>query len=427
LKATITTLKLDPSLELTPLPKKIRLKGCLGALAFVFRALPLQTSLWMGRCLGHVGYYLLPKKRAVVYANLKTVFREKTPQQLRALTRLVFINLTQSFVELLCMPTLKRIGFEHFVQLRGKENIDQAMLENKGVIFLAMHSGNWELGSVFNSFTGYTYHVVANEQPKTPELGRLLNECRQMAGAHIISAGVATKEIIKALKRNEIVGLLLDQGGKEGTPVNFLGKTASMSSGAIRLALKYGCPICPAWIERQANGTHVLEFLPPFSVVKTEDLEKDIQFNLQAVTNQFETLLRRHPQEYLWFYKVFKYTTEAQVVILDDKDQQHLQRAKMSSNELKTLLEKEGKCVKEEIIPLEFHHPRLVGMFYVYVFLCRFVEVLRNENHLKAFFTEACYNELMSIKADVVISCGEKSQGLNFILSKNHQAKSIVL
>ena len=41
--------------------------------------------------------------------------------------------------------------------------------------------------------------------------------------------------IVAALLNNEIVTLVLDQGGKEGLPVTFFGKTASMSTGAIRL------------------------------------------------------------------------------------------------------------------------------------------------------------------------------------------------
>jgi len=243
--------------------------------ACVFKFLPLRVSLWVSRRIGWMGYYLLPKKRAIVYANLKTAFcLKKSPFQLRSLTRLVFSNLTQSFIELLCFPKIKSLGFQHFIQLQGKKNIDQAMCRGKGVILLAIHSGNWELGNVVNSLIGCPYNVVANEQPKMPQLDTLLNEYRKMAGANVIARGEAAKEIIKTLQRNELVGLLLDQGGKDGVPVNFLGKTATMSSGSIRLALKYGCEICPAWITRQPDHSHVLEFSPAITLISTGDLDK---------------------------------------------------------------------------------------------------------------------------------------------------------
>jgi KDO2-lipid IV(A) lauroyltransferase len=401
--------------------KKAGLSTTLGIGTNIFRFLPFRVSLWVGRCLGWAGYYLLPKKRAVVYANLKTAFStEKSPHQLQVLTRSVFINFVQSFIELLCFFKIKRLGFKHFVQLQGRENVDQAVRQGKGVILLAIHSGNWELGSVLNSTMGYPYSLVANEQPRMPKLAVLLNECRCMAGAHIIAPGAATKEIIKALHRNEIVTLVLDQGGQEGVPVKFLGKTAAMSTGAIRLALKYGCALCPAWIIRKSDGYHVLEFFPAMKLISTGDLEKDITANVQQAASYFEHLLHEHPEEYLWFYKVFKYTTDAQVVILDDGGVGHLQQSQATAQALITVLKENGKNVKENIITLDFRTP-------AHAFLSRFHPFLRSENYLKYFLTDFCYQSLMNLKADFVISCGSQVEGVNFILSKDHQATSMVL
>ena len=80
--------------------------------------------------------------------------------------------------------------------------------------------------------------MVANDQSKLPQLDKMLNEYRTIAGAHVITAGVATKEIIRAMHDNEIVSLVLDQGGKTGLVVPFFGKTASMSTGAIPFGFK---------------------------------------------------------------------------------------------------------------------------------------------------------------------------------------------
>ena len=132
--------------------------------AVVFMFLPIGMGLWIGRCLGILGYCFLPKKRAVVYANLKTVFAaERSPSQIRALTRDVFVNFAQSFVELLCLPRIKRMGYERFVDVLNKENIDDALARGRGVIFLALHSGSWELASVVGGVAKRPYHIVAND------------------------------------------------------------------------------------------------------------------------------------------------------------------------------------------------------------------------------------------------------------------------
>jgi KDO2-lipid IV(A) lauroyltransferase len=174
--------------------------------AWFFMLLPVSVTLWLGRCLGRMAYHLLSKKRKVVYANLKTVFASTlSVAQIRALTRDVFINFIQSAVELLCLPKITRLGLDKFVDLKGKENIDHALGQGKGVIFLALHSGSWELASIVGGVTKGTYHIVANDQFKLPQLDKMLNEYRTIAGAHVITAGTATKEIIKAMQRNEIV------------------------------------------------------------------------------------------------------------------------------------------------------------------------------------------------------------------------------
>ncbi len=405
-------------------------KSCLFAAvktaAVVFMFLPFRVSLWMGRSLGIIGYYFLPKKKAVVYANLKTAFgRKRSPSQLRALSKSVFINLVQNLVELLCLPKIKRLGLKHFVELQNKENIDDALARGHGVIFLAIHSGSWELASIVGGVTNHSYHIVANEQPKMPQLDIMLNEYRTMAGAHVITAGASAKEIIKVLQNNEIISLVLDQGGKEGVAVPFFGKTASMSTGAIRLALKYGCAVCPVWIERGKTGKHILKVFPAMSLISTGDLEKDIIANVASATNHFELLLKEHPSEYLWFYKVFKYTTQAQTVIVDDGRTGHLRQSQALARNLGEILNKKGKSVTDNTVSLQWRGSWAIMGFSFYVFIAQYLSFLRGEGCLKYFLTSSCYEELMKLKADFVISCGAQAAGINFILSRNHLARSI--
>ena len=134
--------------------KKLCLFVTVKIAAVVFMFLPIGMGLWIGRCLGTIGYYFLSKKREVVYANLKTVFAsELSPSQIRALTRDVFINFVQSFVEFLCLPRIKRLGFESLSICRIRKILIMLQSAGKGVIFLAIHSGSWELASVVGGVT----------------------------------------------------------------------------------------------------------------------------------------------------------------------------------------------------------------------------------------------------------------------------------
>ena len=406
--------------------KKSFLFAAVKIAASLLMLLPIKLDLWIGRALGWIGYHLLSKKRKVVYANLKTAFASTlSPSQLRIMTKDVFINFVQSVVEFLCLPKITRLGFDKFVDLQDKENIDHASALGKGVILLAIHSGSWELASVVGGITKERYHVVANDQSKSPQLDTMLNEYRTIAGAHVITAGMATKEIIRAMHNNEVVSLVLDQGGKTGMAVPFFGKTASMSTGAMRLALKYGCAVCPVWIERRGNGQHMLKISPALALTVTGDLEKDLNVNITEAANHFECLLREHPAEYMWFYKVFKYSSQKRIVIIDDGRTGHLRQSQALARNLSEILKKKGESIEENIVSLEWRRPWAIPLFSYYVFLAQYSSFLKREDCLKYFLTDSSFKDVMKYKADYVVSCGSQGAGVNFILSKNHLAKSI--
>ncbi|MBI3601591.1 MAG: mitochondrial fission ELM1 family protein [Candidatus Omnitrophica bacterium] len=380
----------------------------------------------MARSIGLVGYYLLGKKRAVVEANLRIALSTiKSPQEIRPLVKNVFQNFVCSFVDLLCVPKIKSRGFEKFVTCQGWENITQALSLGRGCILLAVHSGSWELASLVGSMCGHPYNVVVNDQPKASKLNELLNEYRRLAGAKVIYPGSAIREIMRVLKDNEIVTLVLDQGGKDGIPVEFLGKTASMSTGAIRLGLKYQIPVCPVWIERQSEGRHVLKFFSALTLQTGSPMEEDVRVNTQKAVRFFENFLREHPAEYMWFYKVYKYTTQADVLILDDGKTGHLRQSQAVAEVLKTALNRAGKQVRLKTVTIEFIHPLNQKIFVVYCLAAQILTFLRQEEILRFFLKPDCYKALMATRANYIISCGSQTAGINFIMAPLGGVKSI--
>lgn len=389
--------------------------------------LPAPWRVYKGRCLGLLGYYLLAKKRALVESNLKVAFgTTKSPAEIRRLAKNVFMNFACSFLDLLCLPKIKKLGFENTVILQGWQNVTQALSAGKGCILLGVHSGSWELASLVGSMCDYPYNIVANEQIKAPQLNDLLNDYRRLAGAKVISSGSATREIIRALQANEIVSLVLDQGGRDGTLVEFLGKTASVSTGAIRLGLKYQVPICPVWIERQAGGKHVLSVFASLDLQTSGDVEKDVELNTRQTVRFFEEFLRKNPSEYMWFYKVYKYSNQADVLIFDDGKTGHLRQSQALANILQSALQAADKQIRTKIIAIKFRIPLLQKILTFYCMVAQVLPFLRRRRViLKTCLKPESFGHLMAIKPDYIISCGSQTVGVNFMLSRLDGAKSI--
>ncbi len=289
-------------------------------LIFVFSLLPIGVSLFIARILGRARYYLDIKHRSVAYKNIKLAFaKDKSPQELRRILRASMENFSQNFVELLRLGKLDERYVDKYIHFLGREHIDQALRQGKGVIFSGIHSGSWEISNAAFALLGYPYAIVGRRQKKNRLLNDLLDSYRSRCGCQVIPSDGMLRQIIERLKNNAIVGLVIDHGGRgEGTLVKFFGRLAYTPTGAVRLALKFKAPIILGHIYRTGGPYHKLIMQQSPELEDTADAEKDLKKNLEKLNNWAEQIVRAHPQEYLWTYKRWKASPEREVVVMTD-------------------------------------------------------------------------------------------------------------
>ena len=125
---------------------------------------------------------------------------------------------------------------------------------------------------------------------------------------------------------------------------------------------------------------HVLRISPALDLTVTGDMEKDINVNIAKAANHFERLLREHPAEYMWFYKVFKYSSQKRIVIVDDGRTGHLRQSQSLARHLREILKKKGQSVDENIVSLQWRGTWAVFLFSFYVFLAQYLGFLKRED-----------------------------------------------
>ena len=295
--------------------------------AFV-RLLPLGIALFIGRMIGMLAYYFDTRHKILAYANLKMVFADsKSPAEIKCITKQLFRNYGQNFIDLFRMPLIKPENFHKLITVEGIENLSGGLQQGKGAIMLAMHFGSWELASLSCAMLHLPYKVMVKPQTRYSRLDELLNWYRSCGGYVVLSRGMGTRDFVRSLKNNEVIGMVVDQGGRDGTLVPFFGRNASMSVGAIRMGLKWGVPICFSIIHREPNGRHKMIVHKPLELINTGNPEKDIPENLNRITGIMEDYIRRYPSEYMWFYKIWKYSNETAIAILNDGKTGHLRQS----------------------------------------------------------------------------------------------------
>ncbi|MEK6727622.1 MAG: ELM1/GtrOC1 family putative glycosyltransferase [Candidatus Omnitrophota bacterium] len=366
------------------------------AFGFVVRKAPKRLGLFLGRRIGDVLYCFDLRHRAIAYANIKTALGKGLSScRISNLTREFYRSFVQNLFEIFYIPMLDKEYFQKYVNVEGSGNISEGFKRGKGIIFLAMHEGSWELSNIISSNIGFTFNMFVRDQKRYRRVEGLLNSYRQKNGCKLIQRRNQTRQLIEVLKNNEGVGMTLDQGGKTGVLVKFFGKEASMASGAVRLALKYDVALLPVFYTR-LNGPFIkLIIEPPFEIIRTGEDKKDIQDNLQRLVYIFEGYIAKYPSEYLWTYKIWKYGLEKNILILSDGKTGHLRQSQAAANIISGYLKTRGFKPTVEIRGAKF----------------------------KIGFSKF----ILDITPDIIISCGSQVAPINYILSREIRAKSIVI
>lgn len=389
----------------------------------IIRLLPVEFSLFLGRTIGTLVYYFDVKHRSLVYANIRKAFVDKfPPQQLCKITKRFYQNFGQNIIEIFLIPSVDKEYMRKHITVVGKHNIDDGFKKGKGVFLLGVHAGSWELSNIISANLAFPFCLFVRHQ-KYPRLNKLLNFYRKQKGCKIIQRQNQTRDLIEAMRNNEAIGMTADQGGKSGTAVKFLGKDASMSTGAIRIALKYDVTLLPAFYARVEGPNHKVIIEPPFEVKK----DLDIRQNLQELIHVFEKNILQYPYEYLWTYKIWKYGKEQDVLILSDGKVGHLRQAQAAANIAKDCFAQRGINVHINIVEVKFKNGAAQSALKFSCLLSGRYNCQGCLWCLKKFLNEETCRALIHMKPDMIISCGSSVAALNFILSRENLAKSIAI
>ncbi len=201
------------------------------------------------------------------------------------------------------------------IEWDGAELIEAALARGRGVVFLTPHMGCFEITA-----QGYAARFAPAHGPITvlyrparkAWLRPLLEGSRErpgLAAAPTTLAGV--KQMLKALRQGQAVGLLPDQVPPEGLGVwaPFFGRAAYTMTLSFRLAQQSGATLLLAWGERLANGRGYVIHLRPMSPMNAP-LDAPMGTNsIEAATRinaAMEQLIRERPGQYLWGYARYK-------------------------------------------------------------------------------------------------------------------------
>lgn len=175
--------------------------------------------------------------------------------------------------------------------------------ERKPALFFTAHLANWELVALGGPDINREVAVVY----RTPRFGsftRALAAARSPRIAAFIPAGPeAPFRIREALKRNWIVGMLIDQHAVRGVDAMYFGRPCKVNPMLARFARRLECPIYGARVVRLPNGRFRFELTDPLNPPRDAQGKIDVAGTMQLITSIIETWVREHPEQWFWIHR----------------------------------------------------------------------------------------------------------------------------
>jgi KDO2-lipid IV(A) lauroyltransferase len=257
---------------------------------------PRFVANGLARCYVRLFDRLVPRLRGVAVRNLELAAMPASCADE------VYLSIARMLVSFARFPRIRKGNISEWIRYEGFEHFEAALGRGKGVLFATGHLGNWELSAYAHALLTAPMQVVVRPLDN-PMIDSLVERYRGLSGNSILSKRDFVRPMLKALARNEAVGILVDQNASldEGVFVDFFGRKACVSPSFAKLAVRSGAAVIPGFaVWSEAEGRYVLKFYPPVEI--TGDAVADTQ----RIQTALEHAIREHPGEWLWLHRRWK-------------------------------------------------------------------------------------------------------------------------
>lgn len=251
-------------------------------------------------------YFLLDRKKAFVTRNIKNAIGGISFFGALVIASRLYMNFARNFADYFELFAHDIHYFKALIDFADLDDrIERALDEEKGLIVVSLHIGNWELaGHLCGSF-GKKVHGIGLVQPD-PRVEKLYEELRSKGNVVVHPLSTGAISVYKALKKNEIAAIVSDRDiNHQGLPAKFFNRCVKFPGGAALLSYKTGAKCFVGCLVRVGKGYKV-EMSEEIKIDKGKSESEYISAFVQKVAAFTEQLVMKYPDQWFHFFDYFK-------------------------------------------------------------------------------------------------------------------------
>jgi KDO2-lipid IV(A) lauroyltransferase len=263
---------------------------------------PLAFANALARFYARVLDLAVPRLRRIALRNLSMAMPNTTAPERRRIVNGVFHSIARLLVAFARFPSITPANISQWIRYQGYEHFENARLRGKGVLFATAHLGNWELSAFCHAILSRPMHIVVRPLDN-PRIDAMVEARRALSGNHIDGKRDLIRPILKALRANEAVGILVDQNSSldGGVFADFFGIPACVNTSFAKLAAHSGAAVIPGFaLWSESERKYILRFYPEVPI------SGDPAQDTRAIQKTLESAIAEYPDQWLWIHRRWK-------------------------------------------------------------------------------------------------------------------------
>ena len=255
----------------------------------------------------------IPRLRRTAMRNLELAYPQKSLAERRAIADGVFLSIARLIWIFARFPKLNRQNIHKWIRYDGLEHYLEAKKAGRGILFATAHFGNWELSAFAHALMTEPMNIMIRPLDN-PRIDRLVEDRRQLSGNHLIVKWDSARSVLRALHKNEAVGVLIDQNTspEEGVFVDFFGTSACANTAFAKIAARTGAAVIPGFaVWSDAESKYILKFHPPV------EISGDPVADTRRIHSLLESVIRENPGQWLWLHRRWKTRPEGEPALYE--------------------------------------------------------------------------------------------------------------
>jgi KDO2-lipid IV(A) lauroyltransferase len=186
------------------------------------------------------------------------------------------------------------------------ETISEIRSRGRGAVIATAHTGSWDLAAC--AMARAVPLNVVTKRLHVRVLDAVWQGVRRRRGVKLLGVGEVGNEALGALRRGELVAMLIDQAPERSravTRVRFLGGEAWVDLAPALIAMRARAPFVIAFPVRRAGGSHAIEVSkimdPP--AIPSRSWAAGA---MEEATRALEDFVMAHPEQWLWMHRRWK-------------------------------------------------------------------------------------------------------------------------